>query len=141
MFVIKEDGMKYYKIQVKCGHVGKNKYILKWIFIKAKDGKEAADIARKKPRVKHHHKDAIREVIDIDFKEYSLGLKAMAEDNYFKVHNKQDQIRIKAVKQEELIDEKVFQKYKKKSVGRRLRELTTEKEWSKMKCRGYSDYE
>ncbi|MCF0117341.1 MAG: hypothetical protein HUJ61_04745 [Bacilli bacterium] len=133
--------MKYYKVKVKCGHVRKSKYILKWIYIKAQDGKEAADIARRKPRVKHDQKDAIREVIEIDLEEYSLGLRAMADDKYFQVHNKQDQLRLNAVKQEELIDEEVVQKFKKKSLGRRLRETAIEKEWTKMKYRGYSDYE
>lgn len=133
--------MKYYKVKVKCGHVRKNKYILKWIYVKAEDGKEAAKIARRKSRVKHNHKDAIKEVIKIDFEEYSLGLRAMEDDNYFQVHNKQDQIRLNAVKQEELIDEEVVKKFKKKSLGRRLREIAIEKEWTDMKYRGYSDYE
>ncbi|MBO8461267.1 MAG: hypothetical protein IAA85_00870 [Firmicutes bacterium] len=133
--------MKYYKVKVKCGHVRKSKYILKWIFIKAEDGKEAAEIARRKPRVKHNHKDAIREVIEIDFEKYCLGLRAMEDDAYFQVHNKQDQISLNVVKQEELIDEEVVQKLKKKSIGRRLRETAIEKEWKKMKYRGYSYYE
>ncbi len=133
--------MKYYKVKVKCGHVRKNKYILKWIYVKAEDGKEAAKIARRKSRVKHNHKDAIKEVIKIDFEKYSLGLRAMEDDNYFQVHNKQDQIRLNAVKQEELIDEEVVKKFKKKSLGRRLREIAIEKEWKYMKYRGYSDYE
>lgn len=133
--------MKYYKVKVKCGHVRKNKYILKWIYVKAEDGKEAAKIARRKSRVKHNHKDAIKEVIKIDFEKYSLGLRAMEDDNYFQVHNKQDQIRLNAVKQEELIDEEVVKKFKKKSLGRRLREIAIEKEWTDMKYRGYSDYE
>lgn len=133
--------MKYYKVKVKCGHVRKSKYILKWIYVKAEDGKEAAKIARRKSRVKHNHKDAIKEVIKIDFEKYSLGLRAMEDDNYFQVHNKQDQIRLNAVKQEELIDEEVVKKFKKKSLGRRLREIAIEKEWTDMKYRGYSDYE
>ena len=133
--------MKYYKVKVKCGHVRKSKYILKWIFIKAEDGKEAAEIARRKPRVKHNHKDAIRDDIEIDFEKYCLGLRAMEDDDYFQVHNKQDQISLNVVKQEELIDEEVVQKLKKKSIGRRLRETAIEKEWKKMKNRGYSYYE
>lgn len=65
----------------------------------------------------------------------------MEDDDYFQVHNKQDQISLNAVKQEELIDEEVVQKLKKKSIGRRLRETAIEKEWKKMKYREYSHYE
>ena len=57
----------------------------------------------------------------------------MEDDDYFQVHNKQDQISLNVVKQEELIDEEVVQKLKKKSIGRRLRETAMENEWKKMK--------
>lgn len=73
----------YYKVLVKCGHVGRNKYILKWLYIKAIDGKEAAKIARNIPRVKHNHKDVIRELKKIPFDEYVIGLKMNLQDKYF----------------------------------------------------------
>lgn len=59
--------MNYYKVRAKCGHVGRNNYIIKPFFVKANDGKEAAKIVRNTPRVKHDHKYAI-----IDVKEKNL---------------------------------------------------------------------
>ena len=83
--------MKYYKVLAKCGHVRRNRYILKWFYLKADSGKEAARIIRFTPRVKHHHKDAIREVVIIDYDEYVNGIKIMTSDMYFNVHNSTDQ--------------------------------------------------
>ena len=93
---------KYYKVLAKCGHVGRNRYIIKSFYVKAENGKEAAKIVRDKPRVKHHHKDAIKEVIQIKYEEYINGIKIMSDDMYFKVHNRQDQIFYNCVKPEEL---------------------------------------
>ena len=61
---------EYYKVLAKCGHVGRHRYITKWFYVKASSGKEAAYIVRYKPRVKHDHKDAIREVVPINYDEY-----------------------------------------------------------------------
>ena len=72
----------YYKVLAKCGHVGRNNYIIKCFYVKANDGEEAAKIVRQKPRVKHHHKDAIRDVIAIELEEYLTGLKIMEADMY-----------------------------------------------------------
>ena len=83
--------MKYYEVEAKCGHVGRNYYILKKIYVCACSGKEAANIVRYMPRVKHNHKDAIKSVIEISFKEYKNGRQEMKNDNYFLVQNKQDQ--------------------------------------------------
>ena len=79
--------MNYYKVLAKCGHVGRNKYIEKWFYIKAKSGKEAAKIVRDLPRVKHHHKDAIKDVIKISFEEYINGKKLTDQDFFFHIHN------------------------------------------------------
>ena len=37
---------KYYKVYAKCGHVGRNSYILKWFYVKAESGSEAAKKVR-----------------------------------------------------------------------------------------------
>ena len=84
--------MKYYKVKAKCGHVGRHNYLLKDLFIYASSSKEAAMVARKMPRVKHHHKDAIRNVQEISFEEYQQGMLEHELDNYFNVHNRQDQL-------------------------------------------------
>lgn len=112
----------YYKVLAKCGHVGRNYYITKWFYIKASSGKEAAKIVRYKPRVKHDHKDAIRQVIQIEYEEYINGLKIMASDMYFKVHNIQDQKLYNCIKEDEIYpEEKLVKKKKDKNVKTKQR--------------------
>ena len=123
--------MKYYKVQAKCGHVGKNKYILKWFYVKAENGKDAAKIVRETPRVKHHQKYAIIEVVEIEFEEYCNGLKLMNSDMYFKVHNSSDQKIYNCVKPEEIYPEEKDIKYKKKRNGQRIRNELLDKLWKK----------
>ena len=83
--------MKYYQVEAKCGHVGRNNYILKKFYVRAINGKEAASKVRKFPRVKHHHKDAIRSVEDISYEEYLNGLNERSNDEYFLVHSSSEQ--------------------------------------------------
>ena len=96
---------KYFKVQAKCGHVGRNHYILKWFYVKALTGEEAAKVVRDKPRVKHDQKYAIRNVKEITFEEYLTGLRLNSEDMYFKSTSKQEQEFYNAVKQEEIYPE------------------------------------
>ena len=121
----------YYKVLAKCGHVGRNNYIIKCFYVKANDGEEAAKIVRQKPRVKHHHKDAIRDVIAIELEEYLTGLKIMEADMYLKVQNSSDQRLYNCVKQEDIYPEEDKKKYKKPRNGQRLRALEMEKEMKK----------
>lgn len=83
--------MKMYEVKAKCGHVGRNYYALKSFAIEAEDGKEAAKIVRNKPRVKHHHKDAIKSVNEIDEKRFREIILANRTDPYFRCHNVQEQ--------------------------------------------------
>lgn len=120
---------KYFKVQAKCGHVGRNHYILKWFYVKALTGEEAAKVVRDKPRVKHDHKDAIREVKEINFEDYLIGLKINSEDMYFKCNNKQEQEYYKCVKPEEIYpEEKDKPNYKKNRNGQRIKNKFLEKE-------------
>lgn len=128
----------YYKVFTKFGHVRRNKYILKWIYLKADNASEAAKKAKFTSRVKHHHKDAIKEVVKIDLKEYQNGLKIMSEDMYFRVHNQKDQKLYNCVKQEEIYPENEKIKYKKERNGQRLRCLVKEKEMEKEIQGGYN---
>lgn len=82
---------KYYKVEVKCGHVGKNKYVIKAIGITAENAKKAAKVAREMGRVKHDHKDAIRSVIEISFDEYQKIQRINKHDPYFRCKNIQEQ--------------------------------------------------
>ena len=60
----------YFAVICKCGHVGRNNYILITFPVIANNKKDAARIARSIPRCKHHHKDCIREVTEISYKDF-----------------------------------------------------------------------
>lgn len=85
--------MNMYEVCAKCGHVGRNYYIDKVFVVRAETAKEAARIVRGFPRVKHHHKDAIRYVRKIDETRYWEVRKWNNIDPYFSCHNIQEQRR------------------------------------------------
>ncbi len=75
--------MKYYQVTAKCGHVGgKGKYIENEFYTAAENAKKAAEFVRLAPRVKHHHKDAIRNIKEISFEEYLIGQEKFKNDPY-----------------------------------------------------------
>ena len=80
-----------YSVTVKFGHVGRNKFIIKTIPVKAEDGREAANIARWSGRVKHHAKDAIIDVIKINEEQYQALKKEKELDPFFSCSCIQDQ--------------------------------------------------
>jgi len=82
---------KKYIVSTKCGHVGNNKYIVIDFAVSAKNGKEAAKIARSIPRVKHHRKDAIEQVREVTSEEYYNQIKINRKDEYLKSKCIQDQ--------------------------------------------------
>lgn len=83
--------MKYYKVTAKCGHVGKGFYYLVDLFIKAENGWDAAKVARKMPRVKHDHKDAVLNVREIDLDTYLMRKKAARKKSIFFCESTQEQ--------------------------------------------------
>ena len=86
--------MKYYEVTAKCGHVGKNNCIFITFACAAENGKEAAAKVRRYKRVKHDHKDAIRNVNEISFEEF-MKLKAENDaDPYLHCKNPQEQRKI-----------------------------------------------
>ena len=123
--------MDYYKVLAKCGHVGKNNYILKWFYLKTLSGKDAAKIVRFKPRVKHYHKDAIREVLKINQDEYINGMKIMTNDMYFKVNNSSEQKLYQCIGIDEVIREDKEKKYKRSRKGQRIKYEILSKAWAK----------
>ncbi len=82
---------RYFAVETKCGHVGKNMCIYIWFAVKADSGKAAAAKARDYKRVKHHHKDAIREVREISFEEYIQLRLDNTNDPYLQCKNIQQQ--------------------------------------------------
>ena len=83
--------MKYYEVKAKCGHVGRNYYVLKNFAVMAENGRKAAEATRSFPRVKHHHKDAIRDVTEIDETRYLEIMNINEADPYFQCKCIQDQ--------------------------------------------------
>ena len=82
---------KYYKVEAKCGHVGKTRYIPIKFAVAAESGEEAARIARRIPRVKHHHKDAIIGCQKVSKEEFEEQRRINDIDPYLNVSSKQEQ--------------------------------------------------
>lgn len=105
-----------YEVLAKCGHVGNRKYVVKAFAVEAMDGKEAAQIVRHMPRVKHHHKDAIIRVVEIDNNRYA-EIKTMQDaDPYFSCKCVQDQRKYSEL---DIYDEKEDKRYPKKEDSRK----------------------
>lgn len=83
--------MQIFSVLTKCGHVGRNYYIPITFVIRAENAREAAAIARQRPRVKHDHKDAILEVKRIDEFEAKKICRLNDLDPYLKCKNAQEQ--------------------------------------------------
>lgn len=111
--------MKYYEVEAKCGHVRRSNYIIKKFYVCANDGKEAALKVRKSPRVKHHHKDAIRSVNEIDYEIYLFGLNKTSNDPYFLVHNSSEQRDMCEFDDNEIIREEEKITFKKPTYAKR----------------------
>jgi len=97
--------IKKYIVTVKGGHVGKDYYIPLKFPIEATSKKEAAAIARQIPRVKHHHKDTILEVVPVSNETYSAQIEENVKDPYFRVHSKQEQREIDQIINDKKIKE------------------------------------
>ena len=85
---------KFFRVTCKCGHVGRQFFIKIDFPVNADSGKEAAEIARNIPRVKHDHKDAILNCVEIDYEEYQIIQKINNNDPYLKCKNPQEQVHI-----------------------------------------------
>ena len=86
--------LKFYRVTCKCGHVGRQFFIRIDFPVNADSGKEAAEIARNLPRVKHDHKDAILNCVEIDYEEYEIIRKINNNDPYLQCKNPQEQGKI-----------------------------------------------
>ena len=80
-----------FEVEIKCGHVGKNHFILKTVPVIAENKKAAAAKAKLMPRVKHDHPDAVRQVRVIDAPRYAELVKVHREDPYFQCRSIQEQ--------------------------------------------------
>ena len=82
---------KYFEVMAKCGHVGKEYYYLGAFYECAESKKQAAEIVRNRPRVKHHHKDAIMSVTEITREEFEAGIERKRTEAYYACTNVQEQ--------------------------------------------------
>ena len=82
---------KYFRVTCKCGHVGRQHFIRIDFPVCAHSKKEAAEIARYIPRVKHDYKDAVLNCVEIDFEEYEILKRINDNDQYLKCTNIQEQ--------------------------------------------------
>ena len=82
---------RYFKVTTKCGHVGKKFCILIDFPVYAENAKEAAQIARNIPRVKHDHEDAIKNVQEITKEEYLDLIRINNEDPYLQCSSRHEQ--------------------------------------------------
>lgn len=122
--------MKYYEVEAKCGHVRRSNYVLKKFYVCAEDGKEAALKVRHSPRVKHNHKDAIRNVVEISYEEYVIGLDKQSNDPYFLVHSSSEQREKCNFTENEIFKEEATIIYEKPThARRRMINDTLSKDW------------
>lgn len=120
--------MKYFEVEAKCGHVGINRCILITFACIARDGKEAAGKARQFPRVKHDHKDAIRNVREISFEEFVKLRCENDADPFLHCKNPQEQRKIPGFEALIIPDTVEMRMSKKRSPLRRVRTAFREAE-------------
>jgi hypothetical protein len=102
---IKAQKQRYFAVTCKCGHVRKEFYIPITFPIIAKNKKAAAQIARQKPRVKHHHKYAILHNKEIPYTVYKQLVETNKNDPYLNIKSTyqqkpyQDEIEARRVKE------------------------------------------
>lgn len=114
---------KFFKVTCKCGHVGRNHFVRISFPIIAQNAKDAAGIARYIARVKHDHKDAILDCVEISKEEYAEILEANGNDPYLRCSNPQEQEAIEGFSSR-IEDEPSFLKSKKKKESKRNRNVS-----------------
>lgn len=135
---------RYFAVETKCGHVGKNKCIYIWFAVIAETAEEAAAKARNFPRVKRHHKDAISSVIEITQYDYEYLLFVNDCDPYLKCESIQQQRRTCDMTGRIKVDEYLLSRYRKPN-KKRDTEYTVKKhkislKMTQEKLREYFDY-
>lgn len=102
----------YYLVTVKCGHVGRHRYMPITFPIKSENAKDAVNIARNIPRVKRNHPDFVIDVRLTDEQGFLKQSIINAKDPYLKVERKADQNKIIHLFEDRLIDEPNYQRNK-----------------------------
>jgi len=108
--------MRLYQVSAKCGHVGRSNYVIKDFPVRAQDGREAAKLVRNFPRVKHHQKDAILDVVEISAEEFEGLRERNSNDPYFQCTNVQEQRMYEEIVYPEFQEEKPERRISAKNV-------------------------
>ncbi|MBN3489918.1 leucine-rich repeat domain-containing protein [Acholeplasma equirhinis] len=87
-------GINYYLVTVKCGHVGRDKYMPITFPVMAHDRKQASDIARVFPRVKKDHPDVVISAELVTEEQYYKQVEENNKDPYLHIKRKMDQKKI-----------------------------------------------
>ena len=86
-----DKNQRFFIVATKCGHVGRNKFVMVDFAIKAETAKEAASVAKKLPRVKKHWRDVISKVREVSQDGFYEQILENSKDNYLKSKCIQDQ--------------------------------------------------
>ncbi len=78
----------YYLVTAKCGHVGNRKYVDICFPIVAKSAHDAAQVVLNRPKVKKQLKNAITNVVKIDYDTYLEERTLFTRNDYIKAHYK-----------------------------------------------------
>ena len=105
---------RYFKVEAKCGHVGRGNCIWITFATTAETAKEAAKNVREFRRVKHHHKNAIRSVVEITLEEFVQIKMANDIDPYLHCKNVQEQRKIEGFESRIEIDNHTEKRVSKK---------------------------
>lgn len=81
---------KYYLVLAKCGHVGRGNYMEVTFSILAESAHDAAQIVLKRPKVKKHLKNAITNVVEVEYDVYRKQLDVFNNNGYVKSHTKKE---------------------------------------------------
>lgn len=92
--MLEESNSKYFIVEAKCGHVGRHRYMPIQFAVQTTSKKDAARIVRTFPRVKHDHKDAIINVLEVSKEDYMKQSLINKQDPYLRITRKQDQNKI-----------------------------------------------
>ena len=124
---------KYFSVRTKCGHVGRLNCVWIDFAIYAVSAKEAAEIARQKGRAKHHHKNTIKEVVEISMEDF-YKLKARNDsDPYLHAKNHREQLQTESFDERIELDEYNIAKFSKKTTKKESLEFRVKRANAKEK--------
>lgn len=118
---------KYYSVKTKCGHVGRFNCVWIDFAVVADSAKEASHKVKEHARVKHHHKDVVKEVVEISFEEYMELRSKNDADPYLHCKSIQDQRNIVGFEERVELDAYNIAKIAKKTNKRDSLEYRTKK--------------